>query len=141
MKMNEGRRTFLKLSGKTALGFGALKMASAAGLIISLNSILDGCSTVSQTLESREDVGNIAWDANPAIPVPKNGCYAGWHRTLDSIISMDSKYFQYINQERAAFDADGTLRFYEQQYDKGPAVFSFSNRNVGGEFFPKLSFP
>jgi hypothetical protein len=64
---NLSRRDFLKKTGQAALAIGG-------GL--TLEALLISCATA-PIFESAEDVANIKWDANPAIPVPKYGCYIG----------------------------------------------------------------
>ena len=54
-----------------------VKLALGAGAGISLVPVIKGCTTLFS--ESRKEVEEIEWDANPNIPVPENGCYTGFN--------------------------------------------------------------
>jgi len=118
------RRDFLKKTGQAAL-------AISGGL--TLEALLDGCAGA-PIFESAKDVANIKWDANPAIPVPKEGCYAGWHRDLTTLGEGD--FIQLFNTERVRLFEEDLIDSYIKDYGQGPAVHSFSDRNITGGFFP-----
>lgn len=121
-----------------------LKKTSQAALVISegltLEALLDGCAGA-PIFKSAEDVANIKWDANPAIPVPKNGCYVGWHRDIPT----DLKYISptafpnmYPRLNKSAMDDEKALiSSYKENYGKGPAAHSFSDRQITDVWFPK----
>lgn len=116
------RREFLKKTGQAAL-------AISGGL--TLDALLSSCATVG--LESREEIAKIEWDANPAIPVP-DGCYTGWHRDLTSPGYGD--FIQLFNTENVRLADEELIESYMKDYNQGPAVHSFSDRNIMGDFFP-----
>lgn len=124
------RRDFLKKTGQAAL-------AISGGL--TLEALLDGCAGA-PIFESPEDVANIQWDANPAIPVPKYGCYTGWHRDIPT----DLKYISpvaypsmYPRLNKSAMnDEKALIRSYRADYGKGPAAQSFSDRQITDVWFP-----
>ena len=119
------RRDFLKKSGKVAL-------AVSGGL--TLDALLSNCATVSIT-ESREDVANIKWDANPAIHVPKDGCYAGWHG--DIVPPRLGAYRNKIWNNLTPKSEEDKIGRYERDYNQTPATHSFSERHVGKDgIFP-----
>ena len=75
------RREFLSAAGKYAL---------AGSLSVAFGSVLNGCVQPSkENIQKDLELGRkTQWDANPIIPVPKNGCYTGfWIRTADSVDS------------------------------------------------------
>jgi len=127
------RRDFLKKTGQAAL-------AISGGL--TLEALLDGCAGA-PIFESPEDVANIKWDANPAIPVPKNGCYAGWHLDIIGPVHGQArpKYWRKVasSSKKAEHDLE---KYHGEPYGKLPAVYSFSDRLVGRDegFFPKGIF-
>ena len=116
------RRQFIKITD-----------LATAGIVLG-----QGCATIG--FESKEDIANIKWDANLAIPVPKEGCYAGWHRDIPT----DLKYISpiafpnmYPKLNKSAMDDEKTLiSSYKADYRKGPAAHSFSDRQIGGAWFP-----
>ena len=124
------RRDFLKKSGQAALAIGG-------GL--TLDALVNSCAHIG--FESAEDIANIKWDANPAIPVPKNGCYAGWHRDIPTdlkFISPTAYPDMYPKLNKSAMDNEKALiSSYKAYYGKGPAVHSFSDRQITDVWFPK----
>ena len=98
--------------------------ALAAGGFFTLWNTLTW-SAGAYTQESVEDVANIDWDANPAIPVPKYGCYAGWHGQI-------SGGFRFASQETI----DKKVIFYEQNSGTTPAIWSFIRLGMRTDFFP-----
>lgn len=67
------RRQFLKKTAKTPI---------LAGAGVTLEEILGG--SVPTLKETRQEVAEIKWYSNPAIPVPKEGCYVGFARLMSS---------------------------------------------------------
>jgi len=118
------RRDFLKKSGQAAL-------AVSGGLTV--DALLSSCATVG--FESREDVVNIKWDANPAIPVPTDGCYAGWYADVCGV--QFGIYGELFKKRVGAPEEERLISFYEKFYGQGPAVHSFADRAIRGDFFPK----
>jgi len=125
------RRNFLKKFSQAAL-------AISGGL--ALETLLGGCA-IAPIFESAEDIANIKWDANPAIPVPKDGCYVGWHRDIPtdlkyiSPIAFPKLYQKLISS--AVRDEKQLIDFYRADYGKGPAVHSFSDRQITDAWFPR----
>lgn len=120
------RRRFLKVTtGSVALALAGLtygfspKEAEAMGCAHGL-------------IETREDVAKIKWDANPAIPIP-DGCYTGWH---SDIFSITIGPLRHLFKKIGAPEEEKLISSYEEDYGRGPAVHSFSDRNVGEDFFP-----
>jgi len=114
------RRDFIKQTGKAAL--------SVSGALV-LGNILDGCAGTS-IIESAEDVAKIKWDANPAIPVPQNGCYIGWHHQL----SVAPYYSFAIESEEKLLN-----EWHYEFFDQYPAVHSAFEKTPSGEDFPTYS--
>jgi len=119
------RRDFLKKTTQAALVVGG-------GLI--LDALVNSCAHIS--FESPGDIANIKWDANPAIPVPVNGCYAGWHRDISPNVLLPET----CDVKSTFFDSEeeDQISFYEENYGKGPAVHSFSDRLIKGDFDDKI---
>lgn len=122
------RRTFLKVTAESAT-------ITLAGLVYGFSpKEADAMGCAYGLIETPEAVANIKWDANPAIPVPKNGCYAGWHKDLESLGEGD--FIQLFNTERVRLFEEDLIDYYIKDYGQGPAVHSFSDRNITGDFFP-----
>jgi len=118
---NLNRRDFLKKTGQLAL---------AVGGGLTLSSLLNGCATVG--FESREDIANIKWDANPAIPVPKDGCYLGWHYDIVPF-SYGPEYLSTYGPSQE----ESILEFHSRTYGKQVAAHSFSDKIIGKSgYFP-----
>jgi hypothetical protein len=113
------RRKFLK--------FGLFGVAG-----LSIPSFLNSCAT--PLIEAKEDVANIKWDSNPAISVPNDGCYIGWHNNLAPVFlgANPMQYVKHVGQE----DVNKSLGRFKEYYGKKPAVMSFFDRHVTGEWFP-----
>jgi hypothetical protein len=114
---------------------GFLKFGLSAAAALGLSPFVKGCATVSET---RKDVQKIQWDANPAIPIPTNGCYLGWHSDMIQV---------YYDMNRAGLlkrwrrvDAPYIkkhLSYHEMKGNCLPAVYSFSDMHIGADWFPR----
>ena len=112
------RREFNKLTG--------------AGFI----ALATGCVSTLNFLDSIDDVAKIEWDVNPAIPIPNNGCYTGYHTDLvDTMMARHNmrKYWYGIKKDDVKNQIN---KRYTDIYGFGPAVLSFSDRLVNDDFFP-----
>ena len=111
---NLTRREFIKVTG-----------LATAGIVLG-----QGCATVG--FESKEDIANIKWDANPAIPVPKDGCYAGWHYDI-----VYPTYDASVLEKQGSSAEESVLDYYIRTFGVAPAVHSFSDRIIKGSYFPE----
>ena len=99
-----------------------------------LSPLLNGCIT---TRETREEIENVNWDANPAIPIPIHGCYVGWHSDLVGSYLPFGR--DYVIQHYKKYDAPYLKNFIGHHERKGgciPAVFSFTTIHIGVDWFP-----
>lgn len=129
------RRTFLKVTTESV----ALTLAGFLYGFSPKEADAMGCAH--GLIETPEAVANIKWDANPAIPVPKDGCYAGWHRDIPTdikYISPTAYPDMYPRLNKSAMDDEkALLSSYRADYGKGPAAHSFSDRQITDVWFPK----
>jgi hypothetical protein len=89
---------------------------------------------IAPIFESAEDIATIKWDVNPAIPVPKYGCYTGWH--MDICAPVLGLYKNMFGTTVGTPEEKKLIGYYEKDYSQGPAVHSFSDRLICDDFFP-----
>lgn len=87
-------------------------MAFTGISVITFESII-GCVPILR--ETREDVINQKWEANPIIPVPKDGCYIGL-----------SKFKLGISVEEYEQNIGRFIEEYTDQILKSPAIYAAS---------------
>lgn len=120
--MDLTRRNLVKLGISVTAGLG-------------LSPFIKGCTLLTKRIQ--EDVENIQWDANPRIPIPKNGCYAGWHSgMIQDYMDMDRTRLLNRWKKVDASSVERHLNYHELKANCLPAVFSFSNMHIGADWFP-----
>jgi hypothetical protein len=105
------RRDFLKKSSQTALAIGGA---------LALDTLLSGCASIGFK-EVRQDVINQKWEANPIIPIPKDGCYVGGHRVGLSSTVVEI-YGSHIGKIPAFWDF--TVGYYAAANERFPKEWS-----------------
>ncbi|MGB9553405.1 MAG: hypothetical protein ACPL7L_03420 [bacterium] len=98
------RREFLKRSGK-AVAFTGISSLTFESII--------GCAPILK--ETKEAVINEKWEANPIVPVPKDGCYIGL-----------SKFKLGISVEEYEQNIGRFIEEYTDQILKPPAIYGVS---------------
>jgi len=116
------RRAFLKKTGMTTLGMGF----GLAG-----KSLINGCATA-PIFESKDDVAQVEWDSNPAIPVPQDGCYFGWHKEIIGERPVTTWHLERASPEKVL----QPLRAFRESYEYFPSVYSFTDKGIYEGYFP-----
>ena len=116
-RKNLNRREFLEGSGKTVVSI----CAASVGI-----RHLTGCAA--SLKETKEEVNNQEWEANPIIAVPKDGCYTGLSTSLRPLPDYDKKL------EQLNFIIKKYIDLYTNKVSKPPTIYAVSASLVAHVF-------
>lgn len=102
-----------------------IKLGLGVGAGFCFAPIINGCAIWG---ESREEVEEIQWDANPIIPVPQDGCYTGF--------KIDNSNAPFHLEEGKNKEENSASTWFEQYLGKVPAVYCPDNNTIKDEEFP-----
>jgi len=101
----------------------------------SLFPLLKGCIT---TRDTKEELKNVVWDTNPAVPIPIDGCYVGSHSDiLQTYIPYGRNYIIELLKKYDSLFINNLISYHKDKGGYIPAVFSFSTMHIGADWFPK----